>query len=742
MSQAVELPRSVKPWVRLIILILGLTALCLVSLVTTGSILPSNNQAANIFQGGLLLVILGSLFLEDKFTRPADALVNALTGFISLLTVYPNQASVAWWGISAYCAVVFLAGAISIALGVPEELRGARAVISRSLYVISTTLGKSAVLFSVVFLYAVIAFYGLQSWQTAALVFFWGFYVAIWPLKLPNILQALVDRSRIPNLCGSVLRMETPNIMRVELLPDAKWESDMGVIACTGDGRQRLVLPLFAQVQSDALVGTGLCLAEYQALDHRTARGDVYVPYEQPDMQQALCSSFRLDSASAPIGLVTEGSRIGAIRFETWCPEKCREGLLVFCQIGRERVFYQITEGNTREEVFAKNRRGFQVAEASQLGTIEEGKRFLKYPWVPTIHTPVFVTDDQPDIPEPDLDSDEFVVGKVPGSSVSVIGSLDDILTYHTAILGVTGTGKTELAYDFIREAVDRDITVFCVDLTGLYSDRLADLVPRELSIDEDMADELGQRLLDVETGEYGAPNERAVLHEFAGRLREDIEERVNDFLSDNAGNVGLFNLPTISNTKTTIFVTEMYLSSIFQYAREHPEGNPILVVLEEAHTVVPESWTMGLGDRESRAMVARIAQIALQGRKYNVGLLVIAQRTATVSKTVLTQCNTVISFSCFDQTSIDFLTNFFGRPHAELVPNLEFLQAVAFGKGIRSQRPLIVEIPYDEQKHKASLGGPDGPDTQAEVDYPCSSLQDPHFSEEELMLMEEELPF
>ena len=45
------------------------------------------------------------------------------------------------------------------------------------------------------------------------------------------------------------------------------------------------------------------------------------------------------------------------------------------------------------------------------------------------------------------------------------------------------------------------------------------------------------------------------------------------------------------------------------------------------------------------------MGQIALQGRKYGIGMLVIAQRTANVSKTILTQCNTVICFQAFDET-------------------------------------------------------------------------------------------
>ena len=737
-----SLPRSVKPWVRLIILLFGLIVLCSVSYYINGSIFPPDNASANIFQGGLLLVILGSLFLEDKFTRPADAVVNALTGIISLITVSSTQAGTHWNLIFIYCGIVFSAGVGCIALGVPGESQGTQAKFSHALYVLSTVLGKSNVLFSIIFLYAVLAFYGLQSRQTAALVAFWGLYVVIWPLKLPHILQAFFDRSHIPNRCGSILRMETPNVMRVELLPNTKWDNSISIVACTGDGQQRVVLPLFARIQDKTLIGTGLCLESYQSPVHNAKRGQVYLLDSKPkDAGEAICAHFCLDSVALPIGLVSEGSRIGKINFETWCPQKCKEGLLVFCQISGERVFYQITEGNTREEILAKNIHGLQIAEAAQLGTIKDGKKFIKYPWLPEIHTAVFVAGEQPDVSSPELESDEFVIGQVPGSSVSVVASIKDMLTYHTAILGVTGTGKTELAYDFIREAVSRDVKVFCVDLTGLYGDRLADLRPQELSIEERKAAELEEKFFAIETGKPW--EQKAPLRQFASTLRQDIEKRVKDFLDSDDHCIGLFNLPTISNTKATITVTEMYLSSILEYARRYPEGSPILVVLEEAHTVIPESSTMGLSDFGSKAMVAKIAQIALQGRKYKVGLLVLAQRTATVSKTVLTQCNTVISFSCFDQTSITFLTNFFGKDHANLVPNLGFLQAVMFGKGIKSERPLIVEIPYDEQKNQVGESRLDNSDPQDPAEeVPPFMEEAPPFSEEELVVMEEELPF
>jgi DNA helicase HerA-like ATPase len=110
----------------------------------------------------------------------------------------------------------------------------------------------------------------------------------------------------------------------------------------------------------------------------------------------------------------------------------------------------------------------------------------------------------------------------------------------------------------------------------------------------------------------------------------------------------------------------------------------------------------MGLGDYNSRGLVGKIAQIALQGRKYHVGLLVIAQRTANVSKTILTQCNTIISFLSFDETSLAFLGNMYGANYTSFIPNLPRLNAVIFGKGVRSERPLIVSVPFDADKAAA----------------------------------------
>jgi DNA helicase HerA-like ATPase len=121
-----------------------------------------------------------------------------------------------------------------------------------------------------------------------------------------------------------------------------------------------------------------------------------------------------------------------------------------------------------------------------------------------------------------------------------------------------------------------------------------------------------------------------------------------------------------------------------------------ICVVLEEAHTIIPEWNFAGASDKTSQSLVNSIGQIALQGRKYGIGFLVIAQRTANVSKTILTQCNTVVCFQAFDDTSFSFLSNYVGKDMVQVLPNLKQYHAVVAGKAVKSNMPMIIDLRRD----------------------------------------------
>lgn len=644
-----RIPRHPNARTRLIFLVAGTVAVLFLSRWFTGAFIPSDSREANIFQGGILLVIFGSLFLEDKFTKPADAVVNAIAATVSLIPVYQTFGAIGRLAVS-YCAGVGFVGVVNLAIGeTPPNDLWAR--LKHITYHISTTLGKSNIIFSIVFLSAVFSFYGIVPEEAGILVLFWAIYIALWPLKIPHIIQALFSTGDQALEKGSVLRVDDPDLVRVKLRKGSSWQGDM--IACLGDEKKRKVIPLYTQVQDEQVVGTGLLLGEVE-FEGRTRTGGVY---------QANSADDAPEHTTNPVGFVVENSRIAKIFFETWRPQDLRQGLLVYCQVDDQTIYYQIADAATVEETFDRHKHGFQVVEAHQLGILDSTAGFKKFNWVPTMNTPVYLAGSSIQTSPAKLPTWQMSLGTVPGSDIEVVCDINDMISHHTAILGVTGAGKTELAYMIIRRAMKNDgVKIVCVDTTEHYDRRLCDLNPLLIT---------------------------ARLHKQGIDLKKEIEAEMRKFLEGDS-QLAVLKIP-FAKIETVIGTINNYLMALFEYMRQNRDATRVFVVLEEAQTVIPEPFTMGLDSVKS--MVANIAQIALQGRKYNVGLLIIAQRTATVSKLVLTQCNTLITFATFDEKALEFLSTVYSEEFSSKIPSLPSLHALAFGKGVKSERPVIVEI-------------------------------------------------
>jgi DNA helicase HerA-like ATPase len=116
-----------------------------------------------------------------------------------------------------------------------------------------------------------------------------------------------------------------------------------------------------------------------------------------------------------------------------------------------------------------------------------------------------------------------------------------------------------------------------------------------------------------------------------------------------------------------------------------------VCLVLEEAHSLAPE-WNSTAHDGEKQAATAT-ARAIMQGRKFGFGAIVVTQRTATVTKSILNQCNTVFAMRVYDQTGTEFLGNFIGSDYARLLANLKDRHAVVFGKASSCSSPLLVEL-------------------------------------------------
>ena len=398
------------------------------------------------------------------------------------------------------------------------------------------------------------------------------------------------------------------------------------------------------------------------------------------------------------VGVVIDRSNIMKLRFNYAGRVKVFEGNLLEAIISGKQVLYQITQGLTDvEPLEQKNEAGLIVGEAVQLGIWDSKKLFFeKYGWVPEVNTPLFIATKAPDFV---VEEGEKQVGTIPGTNYPVLLNLQQAVTHHTAILGVTGSGKSVFCRDLIRKIISDGIKVICVDFTNEYRKKLPDLVPENV-VTDDHKDDLFEAIdaLSTQLEEFANKRDKKIVAETTRVLKERFYESVKQFIQSDK-TLGLFELPDVSNTTGILEYTKWFFRGLFQVARQDANfGKQVCVVIEEAHTVIPEWTFIGVEEKKAASLVNSISQIALQGRKYNVGFIVVAQRTANVSKTVLTQCNTIVAFQQFDKTSSDFLLNYMGAEMVTALPALRFRQAIAVGKAFRSGVPVIFEVPVIEE--------------------------------------------
>lgn len=106
----------------------------------------------------------------------------------------------------------------------------------------------------------------------------------------------------------------------------------------------------------------------------------------------------------------------------------------------------------------------------------------------------------------------------------------------------------------------------------------------------------------------------------------------------------------------------------------------PFLIILEEAHNFVPASGTTP-AERQSIEITKQIAQ---EGRKFGVGLVVISQRPSRLDETTLSQCNSYIIMRMVnpaDQSFVKRVIESLGEEEARLLPDLEVGEALLSGQ-------------------------------------------------------------
>jgi uncharacterized protein len=116
-----------------------------------------------------------------------------------------------------------------------------------------------------------------------------------------------------------------------------------------------------------------------------------------------------------------------------------------------------------------------------------------------------------------------------------------------------------------------------------------------------------------------------------------------------------------------------------------------VAVVYSVVKTLVPE-WNSVVHEGD-KAATNRTARAILQGRKHGMGCIIISQRTANVTKTILNQCNSIFAMRTFDDTGKNFLSNYIGSEYTNRLSTLKARQAIFYGKASSCENPVLIRL-------------------------------------------------
>lgn len=521
-------------------------------------------------------------------------------------------------------------------------------IISR----INREIGRPEAIFSAYFIWGAIRQFGLDSPKIEPL---FGFWVVFMIANIPSIarhidngIDSLFDKNKTLNEVATLYRISDPRVMELNINADAP--------------RNIVGQSVTIKTQGDKRIGIGVAIDDRTVAGNRIAKVAIfeqtsdwnYVASE-PEKTVIDIQPQSSQPQDIPISVVDVGSTIPSLKFYVHPDILLQKGEIVWClNSNGTKIYYQITLANiVQDSAPDGNATKSVLVTAGQLGTWDDTDlRFSPYPWVAPAGTLIFQTRQQ-HINYP-LPVTSASVGFIPNSDFPVHASMDDLVTHNTAIIGVTGSGKSYLAFHLIESLIAAHIKVLILDLTRQHFVYLTHHAPSQLSLANQVRP-------------WMKSNSMLAIHQFANstsypQTAKDFVKEAFDELSQTQLQAGM-NIPA-----------------------------KLCIVFEEAHSLIPE-WNQVVVDAD-KSHVNSTARTILQGRKYGLGSLVITQRTANVTKTILNQCNTIIALRSFDQTGLDFLSNYMGSDYSQAISTLPIRDGIIVGKASSCLMPVIFRIP------------------------------------------------
>jgi len=632
---------------RMIFLSVAVAMLLLVGWIATGNLRFVLGDFW--FTSGLFLLLLLSLVDQPHFSRDASIFVNGATAWISLLLVPVHERSGFWWFFFAWS--IYLISTSYLLMWLRSRELGSETRPVQLASRVNRQIGRPEAIFSAFFLWGCVRQFGVGSSQMQPLFLFWAAFMI---LNLPAIARALDSLlAKRPDSshehAGLVTTITSPRAAQVSL-SHALESSVVGRVVNlrTSDG---IKLAEGVVVDDRVVAGNRVGKVSLDAFSADWAR------LGAPGSGQAVLELAQSTEDSSELaGIVDAGTTIGTLSVYAHPDRQLQEGEILTVKLdGGEAAYYQIVSALVCESPLPESNVAHSVkVGAGQLGIWQPDKcRFEPIPWVPPAGRVVRRVGPDSTLAA-EVPPGNTTVGAVPNSSFPIHVSIEDVVTHNTAAIGVTGSGKSYLAFHLIEAIMAADIKVMILDITREHDLYLHKHEPTALREPENVAEWLAsESKLGIHQYAVDRKGYPAVTAEFVDAAFQEISK---------AKLVRGKNLP----------------------AR-------LCIVFEEAHSLIPEWNQVALKDDVHK--VNQTARTLLQGRKFGMGALVITQRTANVTKTILNQCNTMLAMQSFDQTGLDFLRNYMGEEYTQAISTLPTRHAVLVGKASSSARPVIFEV-------------------------------------------------
>ena len=290
------------------------------------------------------------------------------------------------------------------------------------------------------------------------------------------------------------------------------------------------------------------------------------------------------------VGIISENSNILKINFEYSKKERdLEEGDLLKVDIGGKSIYYQVVNGITNSETLeTKNKSGFIKGEAIQLGEWDNKELdFKKFGWVADMYSPVFKVINIEKSPNKFV-YPEYKLGVIPRTNIPSVINLHDAISHHIALIGVTGSGKSFLAREMIKELM-QDTKIICVDFNNefaKYFKGIGNVVNNKyVKIIQNKIDTLV-----IEYEKFANQQNKTVMTECDKIIWDNLKKSIQEFLKSNDKNISHLELSDLVNTTAILEYTKYFFKVIFDMAKnKETNDKKILIVIEEAHTIIPE---------------------------------------------------------------------------------------------------------------------------------------------------------